>query len=150
MFFILLGIGAESPAVLQEFEDANGANVVYFRKHGVNAYHPEFELTPEHQVFWLDLQLSTGNGLLKEMADADETTVDIDLDLTVVVKVTTKKPLNVEAAELFSCATIVFGVNNCRRTNTKSSSFPGFIAHVCSLDCLCSLAAKMIARVGVG
>ena len=86
-FFILLGIGDQAPNVLlvsKSQDDANERTVTYHRGQGLNVYHASFPMSPENQLFWLDLRLSSGDGVLEARAPL---VIDIDLELEVGILV---------------------------------------------------------------
>lgn len=69
------------------FGDNDGSIVHYDTTEKVNQYNVRFDVTREHQVFWLDMRLSTGlSGTLEETL-AKGQKIDVDLDMSVTVDV---------------------------------------------------------------
>lgn len=82
-FFILLGIGDQAPNVLllaKSRDNANERTVTYRRGQEVNFYHASFPMSRENQLFWMDLRLSSGDGILEASAPL---TIDLDIHLKV-------------------------------------------------------------------
>lgn len=79
-FIVLLGIGDGAPDVLlvRHSED-DSYDLTYNGEE--NFYQVNFEMTREHQLFWMDLRLGTGDNLLD-----DSWPHSIALDLQVKVR----------------------------------------------------------------
>lgn len=82
-FIVLLGIGDGAPDVLMVAISGDSEESLTYRKNDqVNFFHPHFELSREHQLFWMDLRLGTGDGLLDGTTPL---TTDVDMIITVGV-----------------------------------------------------------------
>ncbi|CAM9791664.1 unnamed protein product [Ectocarpus sp. 12 AP-2014] len=79
-FIALLGIGDGAPNVLMvAISDDSEDSLTYRQNDQVNFFHPHFELSREHQLFWMDLRLGTGDGLLDGTTPL---TTDVDMIIT--------------------------------------------------------------------
>lgn len=91
VFLILIGIGAEAPPVLVRLGSESRSSLSYDAEKELNIYSATFSLSPENQVFWLDLQLSTGEeGILSELEEADGDTIKIDVEIAFEVSLLRK------------------------------------------------------------
>lgn len=87
IFVVLLGIGAGAPEVLVFFGDTKGALLQYDTNLAVNTYFAQFDVKREHQLFWVDLRLSTGEeGALEETLGVGQI-ANINLDISFKVEV---------------------------------------------------------------
>lgn len=131
-FIVLLGIGDGAPDVLIVATSEDAEDSLTYRKNDqVNFFNPDFDLSRENQLFWMDLRLGTGDGLLD---GATPLTTDVDMIITVGAGGCAGRAWDAAVRSLHDWSSSLSVPSPCRR---------------CCLICMDLFRPDMITAVGV-